>query len=192
MVQRSLTGLVALIFALASALAVAEGNTAITENQLQTLSLSELCDARADAKAWAELERRQDFSDRELRAIRRERIREGISEDALRCFKGRPDSIVAAISDFGSGPVDALIYDSGTTAQVVAYVLREGDRGTVIKSVETEHVYREAPARPRDRSIAYDGLASQPGGLLTPETAGTRHHRRAVSSNQPGEVSLPQ
>lgn len=57
---------------------------------LETWTLDQLCEQRERPAVWEELERRDVFDSREMRAIRKERLRTSIGPDAVTCFLGEP------------------------------------------------------------------------------------------------------
>jgi hypothetical protein len=63
------------------------------ETRIESLTTGQLCDMRGSEEALAELERRELFSKRELRAIKKQIARRGISVEALVCAMGLPDRI---------------------------------------------------------------------------------------------------
>jgi len=137
MVSRSLSVLVALIPAVAFANAVADESSEIQQAELETWSDEQLCRARDVPEALDELERREVFDGRELRAIRRDKVREGISEDALLCMKGSPDTVHSAIMTVEGETVDAFVYSRGTLDSLIVYIRRAGDVSTVAVFTES-------------------------------------------------------
>ncbi len=142
MVSRSLSVLVALIPAVAFANAVADENPEIPQAELETWSDEQLCRARDIPEALDELERREVFDRRDLRAIRRDEVRKGISEDALRCLKGSPEFVHSAIATFEGETVDAFVYPPGTLDSLIVYLRRVGDVSTVAAFTESAEPYR--------------------------------------------------
>ena len=141
MVSRSLSVLVALIPAVAFAHAAADENSEIRQAELETWSDEQLCRARDVPEALDELERREIFDGRELRAIRRDEVRVGISEDALLCMKGSPEIVYTAITTVEGETVDAFVYPPGTLDSLIVYIRRAGDVSTVAALTESEEPY---------------------------------------------------
>jgi hypothetical protein len=147
MISRLFSGLVALIplFALAQS---GESPTAQAAD-LQSRSLDELCRAREREEALDELERREIFNSRELRAIRDGEVRTGMSLRALICARGQPASIVPEVGiafpdartaprSSGPVPVAAYIYlPDGADSGTVAYVVESAAESKVVHEVES-------------------------------------------------------
>lgn len=141
MVSRSLSVLVALAPAIASANAGAAEDSGIQQAALETWTLEQLCDARDNPEALDELERREIFGVRELRAIRRDEVREGISVDTLRCLKGEPRTILPAFMTFEGNAVDAFVYPPGTGGSLIVFIRRRDDVSTVAAFSESAEGY---------------------------------------------------
>jgi hypothetical protein len=146
MSSRLIPGLVALVPVLACASADSVEDSGNAADVLRGWSVERLCAARADPEAWAEIERRELFHGRELRAIARERVREGLREQAVRCFMGWPDSVVASVSAVGNDPVDAWIYPAGENGTLVVYLRRMEEESAVLAFLETDDATGSAPA----------------------------------------------
>lgn len=93
----------------------------------RTLDIEELRALRGVPAALSELESREPFSRRELRMIRRQRIRNGIGERALFCLQGEPADAIAVNVPRGRYPinvsgcprrVDADDHASGTLCDI--------------------------------------------------------------------------
>jgi hypothetical protein len=74
--------------------AFAQANQGATAD-LQSMATEELCKLKDSAEALDELDRRELFSNREIRSIKMDKIRRYISEAALICMRGEPDEVVA-------------------------------------------------------------------------------------------------
>lgn len=177
---RSLSVLVALIPALASASARAADNPDAQQAGLETWSIEQLCDARTRRDVLDELGRREVFDRRELRAIRRETLRTGISDRALLCLKSWPEAIRPEAGNVDGVPVDAYIYPSGEQASLVVFVTREGEASTVAGFTET--------ADPGNAGLWVSGSGSARGAtcsgrgtVCVPATGAARQHSSAVS-----------
>jgi hypothetical protein len=85
-----------------------------------------------------ELERRDLFSSRELRAIGDAEVKRGISLGALICGRGQPASIVEAVAWTRDGPVAAYLYPPGVAEGLVAYVVERGAESAVVHVVESD------------------------------------------------------
>lgn len=140
-------------------------------DELQGLSIEQLCAARSSPDAWAEIGRRDIFSGRELRAIEKGQVREGISEQAVLCFKGWPDSIVAEISAVSGDPVDAWTYPAGEDGALVVYFRRTQTESTVLTVLETDDARAMAPVASMRLMCKYSAnkvrcnVDEGPGGL---------------------------
>jgi hypothetical protein len=154
MVRRSLSVLVALItmsrfIALTPLAAFAavtpDANAQSGQEELQGWSIEQLCAARPRPEVWAEIERRDIFSGRELRAIEKEQVREGMSEQSVQCFKGWPDSIISGISAVSGDPVDAWTYPADEDGALVVYFRRTAEESTVLTALETDDARAMAP-----------------------------------------------
>ena len=190
MVSRSLSVLAALIPALAFANAVADENPVIPRAELETWSDEQLCRAREIREALDELERREIFDGRELRAIRRDNLRTHISEDALRCMKGSPRTIVPAVKIIEGDAVDAFVYPQGTTTPLVVYIRRQGVVSTVAGFGETDDPSALVP-RSSHLSTNAGIVCSGRGAICVPGTGGSRQHSSARSSLGGNAASPP-
>lgn len=103
---------------------------------LEDRTIEQLCDLREDPLAWAELERREQFTDRELRSIEQERVRTRIRESALFCFMGKPDSVVGLLSAPGGQWVDAYTYDVDVDEPLVVHVFHGAGEATVVRAMK--------------------------------------------------------
>jgi hypothetical protein len=92
---------------------------------------------RGTPESWAELERRAVFDRREMRLIRRERIRRGIREQALFCFMGQPEDAVALTSPQWEYPMTAYVYADDDQSRRVVYVAHAPEASIVIGSFES-------------------------------------------------------
>ncbi len=190
MVSRSLSVLVALIPAVAFANAVADENPEIPQAELETWSDEQLCRARDIPEALDELERREVFDRRDLRAIRRDEVRKGISEDALRCLKGAPETIRPAVGMTADGdPMDAFVYPIGTSGSLVVFVKRQGDASTVTTLAENSEQYLPASGA-SGRTSLVGSICSARLTLCVPMTGANSQHRSAVSRAN-GMVASP-
>jgi hypothetical protein len=107
------------------------------EGAFQTLTVPQLCEQRDIPEAWAELERRSVFSQRDLRSIERGRIRSRLTEAALFCFMGEPESVLPAGFNIEGEPIDAYIYPGDGTLDIVVRVRHGLNESTVIDVQET-------------------------------------------------------
>lgn len=71
-----------------------------SKTELRQASIEELCaqynlvrGGMIDDSLWKEIERRDNFSDRELSLIKEEKVAVGMTQQALRCAWGKPDDI---------------------------------------------------------------------------------------------------
>jgi hypothetical protein len=123
--------------------------------KLQSLSLEQLCEARSNSDAWAEVERREIFSKRERRAIEKERIRTGIGPDAVSCFMGEPMEmryLVASNSqaDGNTPEFEMYVYPTDAADTLVVFVRRDTDHASVIDWRRTEEWQQYEGIRPID------------------------------------------
>lgn len=128
-----------LVAALISSASVAQ-DAAVGDSGVHALSIEQLCAQRNSPENWAEIERRGVFTDRDLRAIRKENIRNGINVAAVSCLLGPPEEIQYA----GSEPTtsypsvfEIYFYPNGDRTTVVA-VEHVADHSTVVDWHETE------------------------------------------------------
>ncbi len=162
---------------------------AIAADELGSWTVEQLCDARDDPEALDELERREVFDGRELRAIRRDEMRKDIGEDALRCMKGAPETILPAITTVEAAPVDAFVYPPGTVGSLIVYVRREGDASTVIAFTESAVPY--VTPLWGSESYLYGGGVCPGQAICVPATGAIDQHRMAVSRAQGMTASTP-
>ena len=143
----------------------------LVEAEIQSWSDQQLCESRNRIEVWAELERRGTFSRRELRAIKSEDLRTGISEDAVLCFMGAPESVVSPIGERGGDPIDAYIYPLDEEVMIVVHIRHHDGESTLIRAFTSTSSISEAPgraatipcARGRPNSTCHDSLGpSQP------------------------------
>jgi hypothetical protein len=182
MVSRSQSVLVALIPAFTLANAFAAENPETERAALGIWSVEQLCDARDNPEALREIERRDIFDSRELRAIRRERVRNGISEDALRCMMGSPQTILRSFTTVEDGSVDAFVFPPGTIGSLIVYLMREGDESVVVASTESIAPYVIAAAGTGAATDLCEmvGPASRPREANCSGRGGWSEHERAV------------
>jgi len=180
MVSRTLSVLATLIPAVAFANAVADENSEIPQAELETWSDEQLCRARDIREAMDELERRDIFDGHELRAIRRDEVWEGISEDALRCMKGSPEMVHAAITTVEGDTVDAFVYPQGTLDSLIVYIRRAVDVSTVAAfttSAELHMLQERSAAPPTSLACCSVRIYSGASGYAT------GNDRRGISRN---------
>jgi hypothetical protein len=130
------------IVAVVPGIAFAQAEPAADPN-LRSLSIEQLCDMRESRAARAELERRDVFSQRELRAIVKERVRPGIGPKAVSCFMGEPVDVFTAPSvnlatAFGGRVFEAYVYAIDAMQTLVVYVEHDGNEPTVIDQVRMD------------------------------------------------------
>jgi len=183
-VSQTLSALVALIPAVALASADADENPEIQQAALETWTVEQLCGARTSADALDELERRDVFDRRELRAIRRARVRNDIGEEALRCMKGAPMTTLPAITTFEGDPVDALVYPPGTTSSLIVYMRRAADVSTVVAFTESADPYL-FPSFGQNGSCSGNMFLARWRDICTQDTAAYRQHRQMVQAMTP-------
>jgi len=99
---------------------------------LQSWSVDELCGARENSEAWDELERREVFKSRELRSIRQEKISEGMSEAALLCIKGYPESVIPVDGWSSSVTFDVYIYPAAAGEALAVFVGHDKEGTSVV------------------------------------------------------------
>jgi hypothetical protein len=136
MISRLFPGLVAVIpvFALAQPGAGPDAEAA----DLRGWSLDELCGAREREDVRGELDRREFFSSRELRAIRTGEVKKGMSLGTLICVRGQPASIAEAVGRIRGRPLAAYTYLPGEAQGLVAYVDENSEESTVVHVLESE------------------------------------------------------
>jgi hypothetical protein len=126
------------LLAVIPALAHSQAETGSAGAALQGWSVEQLCDSREREDVRDELERRDLFSSRELRAIRDGEVKRGISLGTLICGKGPPASVVEAVARTIDGPVAAYIYPPGEAEGLVAYVVENGAESAVVHVIESD------------------------------------------------------
>jgi hypothetical protein len=130
---------------------------------MQSLSVDQLCEERSSDDSWAEIEDRDVFSRRELRAIKKERMRSGISPDAVSCFMGQPLGTVYLLAsgqqqDEESPPEFAMfVYPTDEADSLVVFVRSDTDYPTVLTWRWTEDWQSYAEMRPIDCSRRTSG-----------------------------------
>jgi hypothetical protein len=136
------------------------------EDDVRHWSLQELCEARDDPAALAEIERRDIFSRRELRVIANAQLRPNISVEALLCFAGLPDRVMQVAMPAAQDPVDAYLYvvDVDVEQTLVVHVRHRKDESKVVRWFTTaepiEDVESWAETRCRVRTYARPGCPS--------------------------------
>jgi hypothetical protein len=180
-ISKLLPGLAVLIpiLALAQSGENSDGQTA----SLSALSVEELCSARENADSLAELERREIFSARELRAIQDGEVREGMSLETLICARGPPDIIVDGVVRRSFGTAD--VYVSDDTAGFDLYVFLGSPESTALYVVD--HEDPAAIVRNPDYALSCD---QNSGGLTNCRLYGDSDAFSArTSSCGPGQLS---
>ena len=103
-----------------------------------SMLIGELCEQRSEPEALAELERRDVFSRRELRSIRQDRIRPGITEEALFCFMGRPRNILPLAYASSREVIEAYTYPAGDERFLIVQIRHGEDESTVQRFYESD------------------------------------------------------
>jgi len=100
----------------------------------QSWTVEQLCEARDDREAWAELKRRDLFDRRELRAISAGKVRQDIGIDALACLLGEPDSVDRLMTS-GGEQLDAYTYAVDENEALVVHVYSDEQKAKVLRSM---------------------------------------------------------
>lgn len=119
------------------------------EAEIENLAVTQLCEMQGDPDAVAELERRDLFSKRELRAIRREKARSRISLEALECAIGMPERTALNRAVPGSEQSETYFYALPDAPDLMVSVSIEDGQLIVMDVVEPRIVRSKTPATER-------------------------------------------
>jgi hypothetical protein len=136
----------------AEPLAAQDGSSSDTD--AATLTIPQLCAMRSDPEAMAELERRDRFSRRELRAIEKDEIRKGIRPEALVCFMGRPDRVEREVAKSSGGVIDMYSYFRRGSETLFVYIGRRDDEEAVLDAFTPGTKSAGTPERARAYRLA--------------------------------------
>ena len=126
----------------APGLAFAQANDEkITE--LQSLSWDQLCEQRESPEAMEELERRDLFTRRELRAISEDALRPGLRQEAVFCMLGEPEDVIPIVLPQNGARqrrdlMDAYTYPLEGPDTLIVHVRHRDDESTVVRFYEIE------------------------------------------------------
>jgi hypothetical protein len=126
-----------IILALFPLLAISQGNEEAGA-ELAALSWDQLCEQRGNPAAWQELERRELFTRRELRAIEDERLRAGLRQEAIICFLGEPEDVVPLNTNPGRDYAEAFTYPLEGPETLIVQIRHREDESTVVRFYEIE------------------------------------------------------
>jgi len=115
-------------------------DAAVGESGVHALSIEQLCAQRSSPEVWAEIERRGVFTDSDLHAIEKEKIRTGINVAAVSCLLGPPEEVQYAGTEPTTsypGVFEIYFYANGDRTTVVA-VEHVPDHSIVVDWHETE------------------------------------------------------
>lgn len=118
---------------LASAAPASAQTGSSSEMEIENLTVAQLCEMQGDSEAVAELERRELFSRRELRAIRKNKARRNISLKAFECAIGMSERDVLYRSVPGAEQIEVYRYSSPDMPDLTVSVGVYGDQAIVME-----------------------------------------------------------
>jgi hypothetical protein len=134
---------------------------------------------QGDSEAVAELKRRESFSKRELRAIRKEKARSGISVEALECAIGMPDRNVMYLPLPGTEQIEIYRYSLPGSFDLTVRVSDEGGQSIVTDVINSRPVFSQRndpgsfPSSPAN--IPWQPIGRDDVDLQRPEWDTTRY-----------------
>jgi hypothetical protein len=118
------------------ALAIAQSNDS-DATDLQAMTVPELCAHSDDPDVLEELKHRDVFSRMEMKAVERKRLREGLSEAALVCMLGEPQTIYPVRTYSGRGSTFEFVYPISVADAVIVRVRIDEDESVVTSFYQT-------------------------------------------------------